>query len=184
MEPTISKAVWQAYLYKGISQAPWFTWNPTTVAELVALLHNFSHHSQFESLISNTSSRLQPCQCDLVFFYNKLIDPHSKRNSHTAFDAAFGYLHNLVRTSSSLHVKRMAYQYMVSYLCLMDRPCEAEDLVLGLQPSSFIVRAWGIREGATWMKKAHLHAFNSHLTSTLEELESPVVLELMEYNQP
>ena len=132
-------------LYTGISQAPWFTWNSTTAAELTALLHSLGRHSQSESLIFDASSKLQPCQCDLVLFYGKLIDSHSKRNSHTAFDAAFGYLHNLVRTSSSLHVKRMAYQYMVSYLCLMDRPCEAEDLVLGLQPSSFIVRAWGIR---------------------------------------
>ncbi|KHN11512.1 Pentatricopeptide repeat-containing protein [Glycine soja] len=109
-------------LYTGISQAPWFSWNPTTVAKLVALLHSLGHQSR---------------QRDLVLFYGKLIDSHSKRNSHTAFDAAFGYLHNLVRTSSSLHVKRRAYQYMVSGLCLMDRPREAEDLVLGLQPSGF-----------------------------------------------
>ena len=133
-------------LYTGISQAPWFTWNSTTAAELTALLHSLGRHSQSESLIFDASSKLQPCQCDLVLFYGKLIDSHSKRNSHTAFDAAFGYLHNLVRTSSSLHVKRMAYQYMVSGLCLMDRPYEAEDLVLGLQPLGFIVRVWGIRD--------------------------------------
>ncbi|KAG5069932.1 hypothetical protein JHK85_002309 [Glycine max] len=119
-------------LYTGISQAPWFTWNPTTVAKLAALLHSLDHHSQSESLISDASSRLQPRQCDLVLFYGKLIDSHSKQNSHIAFNAAFGYLYNLVCTSSSLHVKRMTYQYMVSGLCLMDRPCEAEDLVLGL----------------------------------------------------
>ncbi|KAG5061219.1 hypothetical protein JHK87_002248 [Glycine soja] len=96
-----------------ISQAPWFTWNPTTVAKLVALLHSLDHHSQFESLIFDANSRLQPHQCDLVLFYGKLIDSQSKQNSHIAFNVTFGYLYNLVRTSSSLHVKRMTYQYML-----------------------------------------------------------------------
>lgn len=59
---------------------------------------------------------------------------HSKRNSLSGFHDAYDYLNNLLCTSSSLHVKRRAYEYMVSGLCAMDKPRQAEDLVLGLGP--------------------------------------------------
>lgn len=71
------------------------------------------------------------------------MESHSKRNSHVGFDDAYCYLNIVLCSSSSVHVKRRAYEYMVNGLCAMDRPREAEDLVngpgpeLGLRPSGF-----------------------------------------------
>ncbi|WVY98757.1 hypothetical protein V8G54_030908 [Vigna mungo] len=134
-------------LYGRASQAPWFTWNSTTVAELAALLHKLGHRAQSEALISEAISKLQSRKRELVVFYGKLAEAYSKRKSETGFDVAYGYLDNLLRTSESGHVKRRAYEYMVSGLCSMDRPREAEDLVigpaagLGLKPSGFELKS-------------------------------------------
>ncbi|TKY50722.1 Pentatricopeptide repeat-containing protein [Spatholobus suberectus] len=128
-------------LYARISEAPWFSWNPTTVAELAALLHKLGHRAQSQTLISEATSKLESRNRDLALFYGKLMESHTKRSSKTGFDVAYRYLNHLLRTSSSVHVKRRAYEYMVSGLCAMDRPREAEGLRhdggLGLQPSGF-----------------------------------------------
>ncbi|ESW14786.1 hypothetical protein PHAVU_007G017200 [Phaseolus vulgaris] len=134
-------------LYGRATQAPWFTWNSTTVAELAALLHELGHRAQSEALISEAISKLQSRHRDLVVFYGRLAQAHSKRKSETGFDAAHGYLDDVLRTSESAHVKRRAYEFMVSGLCCMDRPGEAEELVigaedgLGLKPSGFELKS-------------------------------------------
>nr|KYP69206.1 Pentatricopeptide repeat-containing protein At2g17033 family [Cajanus cajan] len=138
-------------LYARITQAPWFTWTPTTAAQLAALLHQLGHHAQAQSLISEATSKLESRPRELVLFYGKLMDSHSKRASQTGFDVAYGYLNHLLRTSSSLHVKQTAYQYIVSGFCAMDRPRQAYDFALGpglgLVPSAFelksVVYAYG-----------------------------------------
>ncbi|XP_027365017.1 pentatricopeptide repeat-containing protein At2g17033 isoform X2 [Abrus precatorius] len=130
-------------LYARITESPWFSWNPATVADLAALLHKLGHHQQSQILISEATSKLESRTRDLVLFYGKLLESHSKRGSQTGFDDAYCYLNGLLCTSSSVYVKRRAYEYMVSGLCTMDRPREAEDLVQdlrdsgGLQPSGF-----------------------------------------------
>ncbi|CAJ1977647.1 unnamed protein product [Sphenostylis stenocarpa] len=134
-------------LFGRASEAPWFSWNSTTVAELAALLHKLGQEAQSEALISEATSKLQSRKRDLVVFYGKLVEAHSKRKSETGFDVAYGYLKNLLRASNSVHVKRRAYEYMVSGLCSMDRPGEAEGLVmgdglrLGLKPSGFELKS-------------------------------------------
>jgi pentatricopeptide repeat protein len=57
------------------------------------------------------------------------LESHSKRASQTGFDSAYCYLNNMLHTSSSLYVKRRAYESMVSGLCSMDKPREAENLI-------------------------------------------------------
>ncbi|KAK7390798.1 hypothetical protein VNO78_18881 [Psophocarpus tetragonolobus] len=128
-------------LYTRITLAPWFCWNPTTAAHLAALLHQLGHHAQSQTLVSDATSRLQSSTRQLVLFYGKLMESHSKRGSLSGFQLAYAYLHKLLCTCSSVYVKRRAYEYMVSGLCAMDRPGEAEDLALGLglglEPSGF-----------------------------------------------
>ncbi|KAK7280601.1 hypothetical protein RJT34_25666 [Clitoria ternatea] len=130
-------------LYSRIAQTPWFSWNPSTVADLAALLHELGHHQDSQALIFDAVSKLGSRNRDLALFYGKLMESHSKRSSQTGFDVAYCYLNKLLQTSSSAYVKRRVYEYMVSGLCAMDRPREAEDLVCdlkdkgGIQPSGF-----------------------------------------------
>ncbi|XP_012570240.1 pentatricopeptide repeat-containing protein At2g17033 [Cicer arietinum] len=119
-------------LYTRITQAPWFTYNPTIVADLIALLHKLGRYSEAQTLISQAISNLNNQERDLVLFYSKLLDSHSKRASRTGFDSAFSHLNHLLHTSSSFYVKRRAYESMVSGLCAMDKPREAENLVRDL----------------------------------------------------
>ncbi|XLU95587.1 hypothetical protein S245_009939 [Arachis hypogaea] len=42
-------------------------------------------------------------------------------------------MNHLFRSSSSVYIKRRAFEYMVSGLCAMDRPREVEDLVEDLR---------------------------------------------------
>ncbi|XP_061337480.1 pentatricopeptide repeat-containing protein At2g17033-like [Gastrolobium bilobum] len=134
-------------LYARISQAPWFSWNPSIVADLAALLHKQGRYDEAESLISEATSKLESRKRDLVLFYGKLVDSHSKRGSERGFDVAYCYLNQLLCTSSSVYIKRRAYEYMVSGLCAMNRPREAEHLVGdlrdngGLQPSAFELKS-------------------------------------------
>ncbi|KAL2323980.1 hypothetical protein Fmac_023038 [Flemingia macrophylla] len=125
-------------LYARITQAPWFTWSPATAAQLAALLHQLGQPTQAQSLISEATSKRTR---HLVRFYGILMESHSKRGSLSAFHVAYAQLHHLLRTSSSLHVKRAAYQYIVTGFCAIDRPRQAEDLAHGLgpglQPSPF-----------------------------------------------
>ncbi|XP_058753486.1 pentatricopeptide repeat-containing protein At2g17033-like [Vicia villosa] len=120
-------------LYTRISESPWFTSNPTITADLISLLHKLQLHTESQTLFSQTISNLNNRERDLVLFYSKLLISHSKRASQTGFDSAYSYLNNLLHTSSSLYVKRRAYQSMVSGLCAMDKPREAENLIQDFQ---------------------------------------------------
>ncbi|KAE9611559.1 hypothetical protein Lal_00011913 [Lupinus albus] len=134
-------------LYARISEAPWFNWNPTIVADLAALLDTQGRHDQAETLISEATSRLESNKRELALFYCKLVESHSKRSAQIGFDVAYSYLNQLLHTSSSVYIKRKAYEYMVSGLCSMDRPREAENLVQdlrdngGLEPSAFELKS-------------------------------------------
>ncbi|AES62917.1 pentatricopeptide (PPR) repeat protein [Medicago truncatula] len=135
-------------LYTRISESQWYTWNPTIFADLITLLHKHQRYTESQTLISEATSKLNNKERDIVLFYAKLLDSHSKRASQTGFDFAYSHLNNLLRTSSSIYVKRRASESMVSGLCAMDKPREAENLVqefkrtdgggkIQLQPSAF-----------------------------------------------
>ncbi|KAK7270161.1 hypothetical protein RIF29_23105 [Crotalaria pallida] len=134
-------------LYARTCEAPWFNFNPTIVADLAALLNKQGRHEEAETLISEATSRLESNKRELALFYCKLVESHSKRSSQIGFNVAYSYLNQFLRTSSSVYIKRKAYEYMVSGLCSMDRPCEAENLVQdlrdngGLEPSAFELKS-------------------------------------------
>lgn len=116
------------------------------VAALVALLDKQGLHSQSEALISETISKLGTRERELALFHCQLVESHSKISSKRGFDSAYNFLYQLVQNSSSVYVKRRAFESMVSGLCAMDRPCEAEDLieemrVKGVKPSVFEFRS-------------------------------------------
>ncbi|QHN87132.1 Pentatricopeptide repeat-containing protein [Arachis hypogaea] len=57
-------------------------------------------------------------------------------------------MNQLFRSSSSVYIKRRAFEYMVSGLCAMDRPREADDFVEDLRgndgaidPSAFELKS-------------------------------------------
>ncbi|KAK9944254.1 hypothetical protein M0R45_009828 [Rubus argutus] len=83
---------------------------------------------------------------ELALFHCQLVESHSKISSKRGFDSAYNFLYQLVQNSSSVYVKRRAFESMVSGLCAMDRPREAEDLieemrVKGVKPSVFEFRS-------------------------------------------
>ncbi|KAI9110952.1 hypothetical protein K1719_018072 [Acacia pycnantha] len=130
-------------LYARIAEAPWYSWNPKIVAELAALLDKREQYSAWETLISEATSKLESCSRDLALFYCKLLEYHSKQSSERGFEIAYSCLSQLLHSSSSsIYIRRRVYEHMVSGLCLMDRPCEAENLVKdmrtkALEPSAF-----------------------------------------------
>ncbi|XP_028797351.1 pentatricopeptide repeat-containing protein At2g17033-like [Neltuma alba] len=130
-------------LYARIAEAPWYSWNPKIVDELATLLDKQEQYSAWETLISGATSKLESGSRNLALFYCKLLECNSKQNSERGFEIAYSYLSQLLHSSSSFtYIKRRVYEYMVSGLCSMDRPCEAENLVgnmriKALEPSAF-----------------------------------------------
>ncbi|KAK6240709.1 hypothetical protein QQP08_008224 [Theobroma cacao] len=132
-------------LYTKISETSWYNWNPKLVAELIALLVKQGRYDESEALISQAVSKLKFRERDLVQFYCNWIESCSKHNSKEGFNDAYCYLSELICNSSSVYVKRQGYKSMVSSLCEMDRPNEAENLVEemrknGLTPTLFEFR--------------------------------------------
>ncbi|KAK4848768.1 hypothetical protein QYF36_017104 [Acer negundo] len=132
-------------LYSRISKESWFQWNPKLVAELVALLDKRGRHEEAEALIFETVSKLESRERELVLFYGNLMDAFCIHNSKRGFDDVFYRLSEFMSSSSSVYVRRQAYKSIVSGLCEMGRPEEAEKLmeemtIKGLKPSSFEFR--------------------------------------------
>ncbi|WCJ39935.1 pentatricopeptide (PPR) repeat-containing protein [Euphorbia peplus] len=139
-------------LYLKISEARWFEWNPKLVADVAAFLDKQGQHSESTTLISDSISKLHLKERDLLLFYCNLIDSHSKRCSIRGFDDSFALLSELVSGSRSVYVKRQGFKSMVSGLCEIGKPREAEDLIEemtrnGVNPSMFefrcVVYAYG-----------------------------------------
>ncbi|MBA0799299.1 hypothetical protein Gohar_009825 [Gossypium harknessii] len=132
-------------LYTKISEASWYNWNPKLVADLVPLLDIQGKHDESQALISQVVSKLKFKERDLVQFYCNLIESCSKHESKQGFNDAYGYLSELVNNSSSMYVKKQGYKSMVSSLCEMGQPNEAENVVEdmiknGVKPSLFELR--------------------------------------------
>ncbi|MBA0739160.1 hypothetical protein Gogos_012456 [Gossypium gossypioides] len=132
-------------LYTKISEASWYNWNPKLVADLVPLLDIQGKRDDSQALISQVVSKLKFKERDLVQFYCNLIESCSKHESKQGFNDAYGYLSELVNNSSSMYVKKQGYKSMVSSLCEMGQPNEAENVVEdmiknGVKPSLFELR--------------------------------------------
>lgn len=132
-------------MYTKISETPWYNWNPKLVADLIPLLDIQGKHDESQALISHVVSKLKFKERDLVQFYCNLIESCSKHESKQGFNDAYGYLSELVNNSSSMYVKKQGYKSMVSSLCEMGQPNEAENVVEdmmknGVKPSLFELR--------------------------------------------
>ncbi|XVE93917.1 hypothetical protein REPUB_Repub01dG0235500 [Reevesia pubescens] len=132
-------------LYTKISETSWYNWNPKLVANLIALLDKQGSHNESQALIFQAVSKLKSRERDLVQFYCNLIESCSKHESKQGFNDAYGYLSELVCNSSSVYVKRQGFKSMVSSLCEMGQPNEAEKVVEemrknGVKPSLFEFR--------------------------------------------
>lgn len=133
-------------LYSRITEASWFTWNSKLVADLVAFLDKNGHYNDSEALISEAISKLGFQERKLVNFYSQLIESQSKHGSERGFGDSYACLLDLLYNSSSVYVKRRAYESMVTGLCSMKIPQKAESLVKemrvkGIAPSSFEYRS-------------------------------------------
>ncbi|KAJ0077182.1 hypothetical protein Patl1_35866 [Pistacia atlantica] len=101
-----------------ITEESWFKWNPKLVAELMAMLDKQGKHEETEALMSDSKGE---------------------------FHEICGRLGGPISDSSSVYVKRHGYKSMVSGLCEMGQPHEAENRVEemrveGLKPTGFEFR--------------------------------------------
>nr|CAN67320.1 hypothetical protein VITISV_039345 [Vitis vinifera] len=129
-----------------ISEASWFSWNPKLIADVIALLYKQGQLKEAETLVSETLIKLGSRERDLVSFYCNLIDSHSKHSSNQGVFDVISRLSRIVSESSSVYVKERAYKSMISSLCAVGLPLEAENLieemrVKGLKPSVFEFRS-------------------------------------------
>ncbi|CAL1372886.1 unnamed protein product [Linum trigynum] len=132
-------------LYLKITEASWFEWNPKLVANLAASLDKQGQCDESESLISDSIAKLQSRERELALFYCELVTSHSKHGSNRGFDCSLARLDQLLRSSSSVYVKKQGYKAMVSGLAEMGRVKEAEELIeemrgKGIRPSQFEFR--------------------------------------------
>ncbi|CDY71477.1 BnaAnng37590D, partial [Brassica napus] len=117
------------YLYSEITQASWFDWNPKLIADLVALLNKLERLQESETLLSTTLTNLKSNERDLALFLCSLAESNSKQGSAQGFNQACLRLREILQTSSSVYLKTQAYKSMVSGLCNMDQPNDAETVI-------------------------------------------------------
>uniref|UniRef100_A0A7N0U591 Smr domain-containing protein n=1 Tax=Kalanchoe fedtschenkoi TaxID=63787 RepID=A0A7N0U591_KALFE len=132
-------------LYRRMSEATWFSWNPKLAAELISLLESQSRFEEADVLISETLSKLGFRERELVLFYSNLIDSQSKHKLGSARFDTEACLKEMILGSSSVYVKQRAYEAVIAALCSMDRVAEAEGLIGemrrgGLKPSVYEFR--------------------------------------------
>ncbi|XP_022985638.1 pentatricopeptide repeat-containing protein At2g17033 isoform X1 [Cucurbita maxima] len=132
-------------LYSRITETSWFAWNSKLVADLVAFLDKNGQIVDSETLISEAISKLGIQERKLVNFYCQLVESQSKHGSERGFRNAYACLHELLYNSSSIYVKRRAYESMVTGLCSMKRPQEAESLVKEMKAKGFAPAAFEYR---------------------------------------
>ncbi|KAA0039321.1 PPR protein [Cucumis melo var. makuwa] len=133
-------------LYSRITEASWFTWNSKLVADLVAFLGQNGLYSESEALISEAISKLGSQERKLVNFFSQLVESQSKHGFERGFGDSYSRLFELLYNSPSVYVKRRAYESMVTGLCSMKRPHEAESLVKemrskGITPTAYEYRS-------------------------------------------
>lgn len=129
-------------MYRRISETSWFKWNPKIVADVVALLHKSGQFAEAEMLLSDSITNLCPNQ-DLALFYCDLIESYSKQGlKQQVFDSYA--CSNRIPGRSPAAVRR-CYKSMISGLCTMDLPRDAEEMleemrIAGFRPSPFEFR--------------------------------------------
>ncbi|KAJ8439447.1 hypothetical protein Cgig2_021561 [Carnegiea gigantea] len=139
-------------LYTEITEASWFCWNSKLVANVIALLYKQGQIGDAEGLILVTRSTKCPKERDLVQFYCNLMEFVTKLKSENGLSSTYARLNEMLSSSSSVYVRRRAYESLVGGLCVMDQPHEAKNLIAemrqrGIKPSAFefrsVVEAYG-----------------------------------------
>lgn len=113
-------------MYSEITKASWFDWNPKLIADLVALLNIQERFVESETLLCTTVSRLKSNERDFALFLCNLVESNSKQGSIQGFHDSCLRLRERIQRSSSVYVKTQAYKSIVSGLCNMDQPHDAE----------------------------------------------------------
>lgn len=116
-------------LYSEITQASWFDWNPKLIADLVALLNKQERFDESETLLSTAASKLKSNERDFALFLCNLAESNSRQGSAQGFNQACVRLREILQRTSSVYVKTQAYKSMVSGLCNMDQPNDAETVI-------------------------------------------------------
>ncbi|QHO14565.1 Pentatricopeptide repeat-containing protein [Arachis hypogaea] len=75
-------------------------------------------------------------------------------------------MNQLFRSSSSVYIKRRAFEYMVSGLCAMDRSREVEDLVEDLRGNG------GAIDPSAFELKSIIHGEHIEMVSWLKKMRS------------
>ncbi|XP_058098403.1 pentatricopeptide repeat-containing protein At2g17033 isoform X1 [Magnolia sinica] len=128
-------------MYRRICKTPWFKFNPKLTADVVALLGKHGLVLESQALISE--SILNMGHQDLALFYLNLVESYSEhRLKQQVFDS-YECLKQVLPQSSSLG--RRSYVSMINGLCLLDLPCDAEEMLekmgnAGHRPSAFEFR--------------------------------------------
>lgn len=107
------------------------------------MMYKQERFTEAETLILETVEKLGAQDRDLCNLYCCLIDSNSKQQSKRGVFDSLANLKQLLIRSSSVYVKKRAYQSIISGLCEIGLPREAEDLMMeemravGLKPSGF-----------------------------------------------
>ncbi|KAK4798132.1 hypothetical protein SAY86_030458 [Trapa natans] len=131
--------------YLMMKESSWYEWNPKLVAELIALLDKEGRFEESDELIAEAVSKLGSRERELTHFYCNLVESHAKRRSHRGFQASLAYLQQLLRNSVSAYVKRRAYESIISGLCEMGWPHEAESILVEMRPKGILPSAFEFR---------------------------------------
>lgn len=115
--------------YSLLTRAPWFSWNPKLVADVIAMLYKQERFREADALISETVSKLDIRERELCTFYCCLIEFHSKHKSKQGVFDSYTSLKQILSCSSSVYLKRRAYESMICSLCVIDLPREAENMM-------------------------------------------------------
>lgn len=128
-----------------MKETSWYKWNPKLVAELIALLDSQGRFKESDELTAEAVSNLGLRERELAHFYCNVVESHAERRSDRGFQASLAHLQQLLCNSASVYVKRRAYESIISGLCEMGWPQEAESIVVemrskGVLPSAFEFR--------------------------------------------
>ncbi|XP_068646471.1 pentatricopeptide repeat-containing protein At2g17033 [Aristolochia californica] len=129
-------------MYRRISEASWYKWNPKLLAELVALLENQHRCEESQALMSNSLRNLPPL--DIGILYCELIESYAKNDLKQHALESFSRVKQIPSIPSSIH--RQAHGALITGLCFLQLPEEAERIVQvmeneGSKPTPFELRA-------------------------------------------
>ncbi|KAF5179687.1 pentatricopeptide (PPR) repeat-containing protein [Thalictrum thalictroides] len=139
-------------MYERITQTTWFTWNSKLISSVIASLEKQGYSDEAQVLISESIQKLEFRNQEIALFYCDLIHVFAKNGLKESVFNYYSQLKELLSGSTSSSLNRKAFEYMISALCTLDLPNDAEEVMkemnnVGFNPSGFefrlIVLAYG-----------------------------------------